>query len=106
MSGGSLWSAAAWSRFGSPLLDSPLPRRLNYSLVRSGCKEARRPVLVKDLGQRIDYQSGSKQPHSKGCRIIIIMVVAFIIQRPLGPTSPISPIHDHYPMLCFGGSLT
>src|SRR5215475_1433474 len=82
MNGGSLWSAAARSRFGSPLLDSPLPRRLNYSLVRSGCKEANRPDPAKCLGQRIDYQSGSKQPHSKGCRIIIIMVVAFISQRP------------------------
>src|SRR5215475_14626835 len=90
MSGGSLWSAAAWSRFGSPLIDSPLPRRLNYSLVRSGCKETGRPVPAKGLGQRIDYQSGSKQPHSKGCRIIIIMVVAFISQRPLVVTTKTS----------------
>jgi hypothetical protein len=65
----SLWSAAVWSRFGSPLLNSSLPRRMSDSSIRSDGRETIGRVPAKGSDQRMDYQSGSKQRRHKSCRI-------------------------------------
>src|SRR5215813_12860394 len=64
--GGSLWSADAWSRFGSLFFDPRLSGQLNDSAIRSECEEARWQVSAQGPDHVIDYQSGSEHPHSKG----------------------------------------
>ena len=72
----SLWSAGAWYRFGSQLITSPSsgakPVRNPPPFIEES-KRARLPALRAQwnfCSNRIDYQSGSEQPHSKGCRHI------------------------------------
>jgi hypothetical protein len=53
--GASLWSAVAWNRFGSRLrfFDNDQRKSTGFS-------------SLEVCGIQDDYQSGSKQPHSKG----------------------------------------
>jgi hypothetical protein len=53
--GGSLWSAGAWYRFGSPLVVAPIVSN-----------QAHCALVPKFCGSGDDYQSGTKLPHSKG----------------------------------------
>src|SRR5262245_13061897 len=64
-SGDSLWSASAWSRFGSQLVDSLLRRHLNDRSIRRDGGKSAWPVSEKCPGQGNDYQSGSKRRRSK-----------------------------------------
>src|SRR5262249_25534654 len=75
----SLWSADAWSRFGSRFRDPDLALKLAKCPPRTHCGLRYPSVVRKVADQRIDYQRGSKHPHSKNCRISV--VVAVISQR-------------------------
>src|SRR5262245_56762913 len=56
LNGGSLWSAVAWNRFGSHL----------RVLQTSGTGDTSGLPFNHCQSIEVDYQSGSKQPHSKG----------------------------------------
>jgi hypothetical protein len=57
--GDSLWSAVAWNRFGSQLRSCGIDRRKPLVSFASEI-----------YGFKDDYQSGSKQPHSKGSAVL------------------------------------
>src|SRR5262245_22520787 len=62
----SLWSAGAWYRFGSPFLRSSLSLKPAPRTACSHCGLINGSVVSEIAGEEIDYQSGTKLPHSKG----------------------------------------
>jgi hypothetical protein len=59
---------AAWSRFGSQFVDPGISLELACRLPCSRCGLMNSSVVSEVASLAMDYQSGSKQPHSKGCR--------------------------------------
>jgi len=62
----SLWSAGAWYRFGSPFLRSSLLLKTAQWTTRNRCGLVSSSVVSEIASEEIDYQSGTKLPHSKG----------------------------------------
>jgi TonB family protein len=62
----SLWSAGAWYRFGSPFLRSSLSLKPAPRTARNHCGLMNSSVVSEIVSEEIDYQSGTKLPHSKG----------------------------------------
>jgi TonB family protein len=62
----SLWSAGAWYRFGSPFLRSSLSLKSAQWTSRNHCGLMNGLVALEITSEEIDYQSGTKLPHSKG----------------------------------------
>src|SRR5262245_12769462 len=62
----SLWSAGAWYRFGSPFLRSSLLLKTAQWTTRNRCGLVNSSVVSEIASEEIDYQSGTKLPHSKG----------------------------------------
>src|SRR5215468_7149868 len=75
----SLWSAVAWYRFGSHFVDPGLSWELTIWFTCRHCGLVNCSVISEVASRPLDYQSGTKLPHSKGCRPIVF--VAVISQR-------------------------
>ena len=73
----SLWSAGAWYRFGSPLLLSRLSLKLAPWTIRSHWGSRNCSVVFEITSEEVDYQSGTKLPHSKGSANLIYAQASF-----------------------------